>query len=117
MTYYSSPKFEIAALIVANFNGCVHWTAWHKEALGREVDEKFAAKFVHDYTQVGLNSREKAIADYTVKITRSPNAISPDDIEQLHREGLSDRDIVSLVELVAYYNMSTRIFESLSTIE
>ena len=64
-----------------------------------------------------MNQREKAIADYAVKVTRSPNACSPDDIERLRNEGLADRDIVSLVEIIAYYNMSTRIFESLSTIE
>ena len=37
---------------------------------------------------------------------------------QLLREaGLTDRDILSLVQVVAYYNMSTRMFESLSTVD
>ncbi|KAA3634067.1 MAG: hypothetical protein DWP97_07840 [Calditrichaeota bacterium] len=72
---------------------------------------------MHDYTQAGLNPREKAIADFAVKVTRAPNTNCPDDIENLRSQGMSDRDIVSLVEIIAYYNMSTRIFESLSTIE
>ncbi len=64
-----------------------------------------------------MNKRERLVADFAVKITRSPDACSPADIEQLRSEGFSDKDILSLVEIVAYQNMSTRILESLSTIE
>jgi len=64
-----------------------------------------------------LNERERLIADFAVKITRSPDACSPADIERLRSEGFSDKAILGLVEIVAYQNMSTRIMESLSTIE
>ena len=64
-----------------------------------------------------MNARERLVADFAVKITRSPDACSPADIERLRSEGFSDRDILSLVEIVAYQNMSTRIMESLSTME
>jgi uncharacterized peroxidase-related enzyme len=64
-----------------------------------------------------LNKRERLIADLAVKITRSPDACSPDDIQKLRNDGFSDKDILSLVEIIAYQNMSTRLMESLSTIE
>ncbi len=70
-----------------------------------------------DYTKADLSSRERAIADFAVKVTRSPNACSPRDIECLRGEGLSEDDVLSLSEIVAYQNMSTRIMESLSTVE
>lgn len=70
-----------------------------------------------DYTKADLNNRERLIADLAVKITRSPDACSPADIQKLRNEGFSDKDILSLVEIIAYQNMSTRIMESLSTIE
>lgn len=70
-----------------------------------------------DYTKADLNNRERLIADLAVKITRSPDACSPADIQKLRSEGFSDKDILGLVEIVAYQNMSTRIMESLSTIE
>ena len=109
---------EIAALVTSSFIGCVHWTASHIEALGRAARDKELAKQVaEDYTKAGLNDRERLIADFAVKITRSPDACSPVDIERLRSEGFADRDILSLVEIVAYQNMSTRIMESLSTIE
>jgi alkylhydroperoxidase family enzyme len=64
-----------------------------------------------------LNNRERLFADFAVKITRSPDACSPVDIKRLRDQELSDKDILNLVEIIAYQNMSTRIMESLSTIE
>lgn len=80
-------------------------------------NKEFAKQVAEDYTKADLNARERRIADMAVKITRSPDACSPADIQNLRKEGLSDLDIVSLVEIIAYQNMSTRIMESLSTIE
>ncbi|GJM44886.1 MAG: hypothetical protein DHS20C21_17280 [Gemmatimonadota bacterium] len=70
-----------------------------------------------DYTKAALTPRERAIADFAVKVTRSPNACSPRDIEHLHTHGLSDEDVLSLSEIVAFQNMSTRLMESLSTVD
>ncbi|MCP4371703.1 MAG: hypothetical protein GY797_26830 [Deltaproteobacteria bacterium] len=76
-----------------------------------------AKQVAKDYTKADLSDREKSIADFAVKITRSPDACCPDDIQKLRNEGFSDKNILCLVEIVAYQNMSTRIMESLSTIE
>lgn len=80
-------------------------------------NKEFAIQVAEDYTKADLSIREKLIADLAVKITRSPDACSPADIKKLRGEGFSDKDILSIVEIVAYQNMSTRIMESLSTIE
>ncbi|MEE8301162.1 MAG: peroxidase [Candidatus Tectomicrobia bacterium] len=76
-----------------------------------------AAQVAEDYTKADLSPRERRMADFAVKVTRAPNACSPDDLQNLRNEGLSDKDILSLAQIIAYYNMSTRLFESLSTIE
>ena len=80
-------------------------------------NEDLAVQVAEDYTKADLTVRERLIADFTVKVTRSPDACSPLDIDNLKNEGLSDKDILSLVEIIAYQNMSTRIMESLSRIE
>jgi len=80
-------------------------------------NKNFAIQVAEDYTKADLNIRERRIADMAVKITRSPDACSPEDIQNLRNEGFSDIDILSLIEIIAYQNMSTRIMESLSTIE
>ena len=80
-------------------------------------DTAFAAQVKDDYTQAQLSERERAIADFSVKVTRSPEANSPADLDRLRAAGLTDDDILSLSEIVAYQNMSTRLFESLATLE
>ena len=80
-------------------------------------NEELAAQIAEDYTKAELTDRERLIADFTVKVTRSPNTCSPADVRKLQTEGLSDKDILCLVEIIAYQNMSTRIMESLSTVE
>ncbi len=80
-------------------------------------DKELAKQVAEDYTKAKLDDRERLIADFAVKVTRSPNACSPNDIQNLRDGGFSDRDILSLVEIIAYQNMSTRIMESLSTVD
>jgi uncharacterized peroxidase-related enzyme len=76
-----------------------------------------AKQVKEDFTKAALSAREMLIADFTVKVTRSPNACSPSDIQSLREVGLGDRDVLSLVEIISYYNMSNRLFEALSTVD
>jgi len=80
-------------------------------------NQKLAEQVRDDFTKAGLSPRERRIADFAVKVTRIPNACSPADIRELREVGLSDKDILGLVEIVAYFNLSTRLFESLSTVD
>jgi uncharacterized peroxidase-related enzyme len=80
-------------------------------------NEPFAEQVAKDFTKADLTQRERCIAEFAVKVTRAPNACSPADLQQLREVGLTDKDILSLVQIVGYYNMSTRLFEPLSTID
>lgn len=80
-------------------------------------DKKLAEQVDIDYTKANLNTRERLIADMAVKITRAVDTCSPDDVQRLREAGFEDKDILSLVEIVAYQNMSTRLMESLSTVD
>jgi uncharacterized peroxidase-related enzyme len=80
-------------------------------------DQELAKQVSDDFTKAELSPRERLIADFTVKVTRAPEACSPRDVEALRQAGLGDKDILSLVQIVAYYNLSTRLFESLSTVD
>ncbi len=80
-------------------------------------DPGLAEQVKNDFTKADLSARERRIADFTVKVTRAPNACSPADLQALREAGLSDADVLSLVQIIAYYNLSTRLFESLSTVD
>ena len=80
-------------------------------------NQEFARQVKDDFTKADLSPRERRIAEFAVKVSRSPDACSPADIDVLKGAGLTDRDILSLVQIISYYNMSNRFFEALSTVD
>ena len=80
-------------------------------------DPKLAKQVSVDFTKADLSLRERQIAEFAVKVSRCSDACSPADIDTLRETGLNDRDILGLVQIIAYYNMSNRFFEALSTVD
>src|SRR5580692_4579999 len=54
------------------------------------------------------STRLDEIVRYAAILTRSPGAVSEDDIDALRAVGLSDADIVALNNLAAYYSYTNR---------
>jgi uncharacterized peroxidase-related enzyme len=46
-------------------------------------------------------------------VTRHPAAVRHEDVETLRKHGLSDRDILDAVEVIAYFNYINRIADAL----
>jgi uncharacterized protein YciW len=51
--------------------------------------------------------------EYAEKLTIAPSTIVEDDIEQLREAGWSDRDILDIVHVCAYFNFRVRIVDGL----
>lgn len=60
-----------------------------------------------------LSPRQRALAEFAELVTRTPSAVRKQDIETLHKHGLSDRDILDALEVIAYFNYVNRIAEAL----
>ena len=50
---------------------------------------------------------------FAVKLTAAPAAMGDADVEALRSAGFSDRDILDIVEVVAYYAYANRIADGL----
>ncbi len=50
---------------------------------------------------------------YVVKLTRTPAAMERSDVGQLRDVGFSDRDILDIVEVAAYYAYVNRVADGL----
>ena len=50
---------------------------------------------------------------YAVKLTKTPAQVSDADVDALRSAGFSDRDILDIVEVVAYYAYANRIADGL----
>ena len=51
--------------------------------------------------------------DFAVKLTETPAATSDTDVDSLRQAGFNDRDILDIVEVVAYYAYANRIADGL----
>ena len=50
---------------------------------------------------------------YAVKLTRTPGEMTASDVEDLRVAGFSDRDVLDIVEVTAYYAYANRIADGL----
>jgi uncharacterized peroxidase-related enzyme len=46
-------------------------------------------------------------------VTRAPAAVRRRDVETLRKHGLTDRDILDAVEVIAYFNYINRVADAL----
>ena len=67
----------------------------------------------HDYHTAALTGRQRALCDYAAKLTRSPSAMTEQDLEPLRAAGLTDRGILDLVEVASYFNYINRVADAL----
>ena len=60
-----------------------------------------------------LTERLRALARYALKLTRTPHDMVESDLAPLRASGLTDRDIVDLNQVVAYFNYVNRVADGL----
>lgn len=51
--------------------------------------------------------------DYAIKLTRTPGAMERSDLDPMRATGFSDRDILDITEVVAYYAYANRMADGL----
>jgi uncharacterized peroxidase-related enzyme len=66
-----------------------------------------------DYTQAELSPANRAMLDYSAKLTRTPWEMNVEDVEGLKRVGFTDRAILDIAQIVAYYAYVNRIADGL----
>jgi len=85
----------------------------HSAALTRESGDGGLAEAVASLDLERLPGRLPALVSYALKLTREPAAVVEADLQPLRQAGLTDRDIVDLNQVVAYFNYVNRIAQGL----
>ena len=86
----------------------------HRRGLRRLIkNDELVAAVEEDWRAAGLSRKRVAMLGYAVKLTRTPAAVSDADVDALRSAGFSDRDILDIVEVVAYYAYANRIADGL----
>jgi uncharacterized peroxidase-related enzyme len=86
----------------------------HRRGLRRLLkDDDLLQRVEHDWTTAGLEPKRMEMLAYASKLTATPWEMAVDDIERLRDVGFSDRDILDIAEVVAYYAYVNRIADGL----
>lgn len=72
-----------------------------------------AEQIKHDYRRARLPARSKALAKFAELVTRTPAAVRKKHVDALRKHGLSDRDILDAVEVIAFFNYINRVADAL----
>ncbi len=75
--------------------------------------EKVLSGILDDYKTAAISEKEKAMLDYAVKLTKEPAAVKKEDLDKLREFDLSDRDILDLNQVIAYFNYVNRTADGL----
>ncbi len=51
--------------------------------------------------------------DYVARLTQEPGSVGREQVERLREHGFSDRDILDIAEVTAYYAYANRIADGL----
>ena len=76
-------------------------------------DDELLTRIQSSWTTAGLDDRRVAMLQFSERLTRAPGAMNPGDVETLRSAGFSDRDVLDIVEVVAYYAYANRIADGL----
>ena len=86
----------------------------HRRGLRRLLkDDALLERIELDWRAAGLDDRRRAILEYAEKLTRTPAAMARADVAALRSAGLSDRDVLDVAEVTAYYAYVNRIADGL----
>lgn len=105
---------ELVATAVSVTNKNDYGKVHHGEALNyywKNVDR--IKQFMDDVDSIYLPDKKRAMINYAVKLTKTPSAITEDDIKKLINVGFSDEDILNINLITSYFNFENRIAEGL----
>lgn len=86
----------------------------HGESLRRLVDDEgLVEQLKENYAEAPLSDADRAMLDYVAKLTATPPQVAEEDLRNLRRTGFSDRAILDVAQIAAYFAFVTRVAEGL----
>ena len=101
---------EAIAVVVSATNECAYCVSHHAEALRRYIDDEETLDMLASADGLEtLEPRLSNIVRYAEKLTSAPSAMTESDLGELRAVELSDKDILDLSLITAYFNFVNRI--------
>ena len=108
--YLSKLEREMIAVVVSSCNKCFYCLIAHGAAL-RQLSKNpiLGDELMINYRAAHLNEREKLMLDFSAKLTDSPSKVVKSDRDILRKANFSEEEILEIVEVSSFFNMSNRI--------
>jgi uncharacterized peroxidase-related enzyme len=101
---------EMIAVAVSSQNRCYYCLTAHGAAVRQYSGQPILGEqMVMNYRAARLDKRQRAMLDFSVKLTVEPWAVEETDRKALRNAGFSDRDIWDIAAVVGFFNMSNRV--------
>lgn len=101
---------EMIAVVVSAEAHCPYCVTAHAAALRlRTKDAALVDRLTANHRHVDLPSKDRAMLDFAVKLTHTPEACDEDDLVRLRDVGFTDEDILHIVEVTAIFNYNVRL--------
>ena len=89
-------------------NGCA------RRVLRRAGGDDLTAEFIqNDWRKADLTDGERTMLEYAEKLTIAPASMTDEDTARLRAVGWTDRDILDIVHVSAYFNFRVRMVDGL----
>ena len=106
----SRAEREAIAVVVSANNDCAYCVNHHVEALRRYIkDEETLGLLSNADGLETLEPRLSNIVRHAEKLTTAPGAMTESDLGELRAVGLSDKDVLDITLVTAYFNFVNRI--------
>jgi len=100
---------ELIGVAVSKANGCAYCVRHHSDALARYEKRAETVLALQEGRWDGLDPQDASICRFVEKLTRTPSAMTEQDVIALRDAGLSDEEILDTVQIAAYFNFVNRM--------
>jgi uncharacterized peroxidase-related enzyme len=105
---------ELGAVATSQVNGCSYCASVHaKRFVELAKEPEVVDRLYAEGVQASLAPRRKAIVDFSAKLARDPVSMDASDLMPLRAQGLTDAEILDLVQAVAMFCWANRLMQSL----
>jgi uncharacterized peroxidase-related enzyme len=108
--YLTKLEREMIAVVVSSCNKCFYCLIAHGAAVRQlSNDQILGDELMINYRSASLSERQRLILDFSYKLTESPSKVENSDRNILRKANFSDEEILEIVEVASFFNMSNRI--------
>ena len=108
--HLSKLEREMIAVVVSSCNKCFYCLIAHGAAVRQLSKNQYLGdELMINYRSASLNKRHKLMLDFSFKLTENPSKVDNSDRALLREADFSEEEILEIVEVASFFNMSNRI--------